>query len=141
MQVAEPRRCPHCQRWLYFWQERYLCRECQLIFTKEETIAYSNEHLNGFCSFVTSECEVGLYYTCLKCKKSIFVSNEEQQAYEERIKKMFEEAPQKRIELLQWQQDVQQRIDNLNAVDAIRKQIANMTPQERANIKVVVNKG
>lgn len=136
LQIAEPRRCPQCSRYLLAYEDKYLCQVCWLTFDKEETKAYEASILEGFCCFVKEECQAGFYYTCMKCRKSIFVSNEEEEAKNKQLKTWWQEAPERRQEKLKRDAEIADLCRQREEVHQLYKRLNSMTAKELKNMVV-----
>jgi len=115
--LGEPRSCPECGRWIKYWEGKYLCTDCWLIFEKEQTLEHP--HPEGLCTFITKEAEVCLYFVCVRCGKTLMVMKD---TVEENRKKMgvlfsLESVEVKRQEKLVRDREIHEEIERLNERD------------------------
>jgi len=92
MQEIYPLRiCPTegCGRLLLYWKEQFLCQSCWKKYSLEETLEHPNPA--GICRFVMKEAEVGKYFVCINCGKTIFLTNKEYEDYVDRMNLFFED--------------------------------------------------
>jgi len=76
--LGGPRLCPECSRLLSFWEGKYLCTYCWILYKLEETLEHPYKEM--FCIFGVQEAEAVIHYTCYKCSKSFMVSREDVEA-------------------------------------------------------------
>lgn len=115
--LGEPRVCPECTRWIKYWEGKYLCTDCWIVFEKEQTLEHP--HLEGLCTFITKEAEVCLYFVCVRCGKTLMVSKETCEAHRKKMGALFspENVDKKRQEKLASDKEIHEEIESLNERD------------------------
>ena len=122
MQESYPiRTCPTpgCGRFLMYWKEEFACWSCWKKYKLGETLPHSSPE--GICRFVKRVAEVGAYFICINCGKTIFLTNEELSAYEDRMDTFFsnEHIEKERKSSEEW---IQKFEKNIQITDLIDKQ-------------------
>ncbi len=114
--LGEPRLCPGCGRWLRFFENKYLCMDCWLLFEFEETLEHSYQ--DKLCYFVIQEATDCLYYVCTKCGKTLMVSRKDVEEHDKDMEKLFGEVDIRREEKLTRDEEIRQEIENLRERDS-----------------------
>ena len=136
MNTVEPRVCPEerCGRLLTHFEGKYLCRIHQVLLNKEETSEHP--HPGGLCVFQISNCEMGVYYSCFSCGKTIFFTVEEEEKRLANYQGLFdpEKVKVKREEYLKWTEENIKMCRQKEEKDALIKRMMSMTQKELSEL-------
>jgi hypothetical protein len=136
MNTVEPRICPEerCGRLLTHFEGKYLCYIHQVLLTKEDTSDHPIP--GGLCVFKIQECEMGVYYSCFACGKTIFFSKEEEEKRLANYQGLFdpEKVKVKREEYLKWTENNIKMCRQKEEKDVLIKRMMSMTQKELAEL-------
>lgn len=136
MNTVEPRVCPEerCGRLLTHFEGKYLCYIHQVLLTKEETKEHPSP--GGLCVFKIQECEMGAYYSCLACGKTIFFTTEEEEKRLLNYQGLFdpEKVKEKREKFLKRQEEILKDCKQREERDAFIKRLSSMSKKELSEL-------